>query len=100
MPQAKTWRDLKPDDYDYRRISLHGHFDNAKEVLVFRTDGPRDLGPGYLVLTPLILASGGQAVIVNRGYVPTALAAKSTPPEQRNRRRDDGDGDDAAAATA
>jgi surfeit locus 1 family protein len=80
MPAPATWPNLKPDDYDYLRISLHGHFDNAKEVLVFRTDGPRDLGPGYLVLTPLILDSGGQAVIVNRGYVPTALAAKSARP--------------------
>ncbi|WP_297299718.1 SURF1 family protein [uncultured Methylovirgula sp.] len=79
MPAAADWPRLKSDDYDYRRIVLRGRFDNAHEVLIFRTDGPRDLGPGYLVLTPLVLASGDQ-VIVNRGYVPSALAAKSTRP--------------------
>ena len=80
LPEPAAWQGLKPDDYDYRRVSLSGRFDNAKEVLVFHTDGPDDLGPGYLVLTPLVLASGDQ-VIVNRGYVPTALAAKSSRPK-------------------
>jgi surfeit locus 1 family protein len=82
MPVPADWPGLKADDYDYRRVSLRGHFDNAHEVLVFETEGPRDLGPGYLVLTPLVLASGDE-VIVNRGFVPASLAAKSTRPQSQ-----------------
>jgi surfeit locus 1 family protein len=80
LPDPASWPRLKPEDYEYQHVALRGHFDNAKEVLVFDTSGPGDVGPGYLVLTPLILASGDQ-VIVNRGFVPAALAAKSTRPK-------------------
>lgn len=80
LPDPASWPRLKPDDYDYQHVVLHGRFDNAKEVLVFDPGGPGDAGPGYLVLTPLILASGDQ-VIVNRGFVPSALAAKSSRPK-------------------
>jgi surfeit locus 1 family protein len=79
IPDPATWPRLKPGDYEYRHVSLSGHFDNAKEVLVFQTSGPGDVGPGYLVLTPLVLASGGE-VIVNRGFVPAARATKASRP--------------------
>ena len=77
---ARSWLGLKPEDYEYLHVSARGHFDNAKEVLVFRTQGPRDLGAGYLVLTPLILASGDE-VIVDRGFIPTDRAAKASRPQ-------------------
>ncbi|HEY0147043.1 MAG TPA: SURF1 family protein, partial [Methylovirgula sp.] len=80
LPNPASWPRLKPEDYEYQHVALRGRFDNAKEVLVFDTSGPGDVGPGYLVLTPLILASGDQ-VIVNRGFVPAALAAKSARPK-------------------
>ena len=80
LPAPAEWPRLKPDDYEYLHVSAQGHFDNAREVLVFRTQGPRDLGAGYLVLTPLILASGDE-VIVDRGFIPTDLAAKSARPQ-------------------
>jgi surfeit locus 1 family protein len=82
LPAPASWPGLKPEAYEYRRVSARGHFDNAKEVLVFRTQGPRDLGAGYLVLTPLILASG-DAVIVDRGFVPTDRAAKAARPQSQ-----------------
>jgi surfeit locus 1 family protein len=80
LPAPASWLGLKPEDYEYLRVSARGHFDNAKEVLVFRTQGPRDLGAGYLVLTPLILASGDE-VIVDRGFIPTDRAAKASRPQ-------------------
>ena len=66
LPPPSTWADLQADAYEYRRVTLDGTFDHAKEALVFRGTAA---GPGYFVLTPLRLASGGTA-IVNRGFVP------------------------------
>lgn len=69
LPAPATWPDLKPDDYEYRRVTFDGTFRNDEETLVFR---PAEDGPGYLLLTPLALAGGG-TVIVNRGFVPDDL---------------------------
>lgn len=56
---------------EFRRVSATGTFDAAHEVLVgYRTS--RGL-PGYHVVTPLVL-EGGDAVLVNRGFVPLPLA--------------------------
>ena len=74
LPPPAGWAALAPDAYDYRHVSLRGTFDHTKEALVFRGSGdgkPGGAGPGYLVLAPLHLASGG-TVIVNRGFVPLA----------------------------
>ena len=75
VPERAAWSGLKTLDYDYRHVMLSGHFAYADTVLVFVPSGPKNVGPGYLLLTPLQLASGAY-VIVNRGYVPTALAKK------------------------
>lgn len=69
LSPSSTWPTLKPNDYEYRRVTLEGTFRNDEETLVFR--GAED-GPGYLVLTPLTLTGGG-IVIVNRGFVPDDL---------------------------
>ena len=46
------------------------HFEHGMEALVFRpSGGSAGKEPGYHVLTPLRLTSGGY-VIVNRGFVP------------------------------
>jgi surfeit locus 1 family protein len=75
LPNAADWPLLAPQDYEYRHVALSGTFEHGKEALVFRT-APNDKGgtqgPGYLVLTPLRLASGAY-VIVNRGFVPLDL---------------------------
>jgi surfeit locus 1 family protein len=82
LPPESEWAALKPEDYEYRHAALHGRFD-AREALVFRGSGPEaGEGPGYLVLAPLILPDGA-AVIVNRGFVPSAAkdpAAHAPPP--------------------
>ena len=73
-PPSADWASLHPRDYEYRHLALAGTFDNAKETLVFR---PSEDGPGYLVMTPLALASGG-TIIVNRGWVPDSLKAHTS----------------------
>jgi surfeit locus 1 family protein len=79
LPPVADWPALKPDDYDYRHVEAQGTFENDKEALVFHGPGFSRKGistPGYLVLTPLRLASGG-IVIVNRGFVPENLKDKA-----------------------
>jgi surfeit locus 1 family protein len=82
LPPESQWPALKPDDYAYRHVTLRGRFD-GREALVFRGSGPEaGEGPGYLVLAPLILPDGS-AVIVNRGFVPSAAkepASHAPPP--------------------
>jgi surfeit locus 1 family protein len=71
-PAEADWPNLDPSDSEYRRVRLTGVFDGAKQVLVYRALGePRGRygGQGYLVLTPLRLASGAN-VLVDRGFVP------------------------------
>jgi surfeit locus 1 family protein len=75
LPAQSEWASLKPQDYDYRHVTLRGHFLYADTVLEFTPAGPEGVGPGYLFLTPLQLTSGG-LVIVNRGFVPSDLAHK------------------------
>ncbi|HKH81650.1 MAG TPA: SURF1 family protein [Methylovirgula sp.] len=75
-PGPSEWNRLAPADYAYRHVEFAGRYENDKEALVFYGAGPHDLGPGYLILTPLRLDSGA-IVIVNRGFVPVELAAKS-----------------------
>ena len=77
LPPVGEWASLATLDYEYRRVALVGAFDHAKEARVFHAAGGLMREPGWLVLTPLQLASGGQ-VIVNRGFVPLALADQAT----------------------
>ncbi len=97
LPPRSIWDTLKPDDYEYRRVTITGRFDNAKEAYILRASAD---GPVYHVLTPLALAGGG-TVLVDRGSVPaerrnprTRLAGQPSgvvtvvglmrPPEARN----------------
>jgi surfeit locus 1 family protein len=73
LPPQTAWAGLQPDDYEYRHVAADGIFDYTKEALVFRGTAA---GPGYFVLVPLQLLSGG-VVIVNRGFVPPAYAPAS-----------------------
>ena len=71
-PPPSQWQGLSRADYEYRHVAVAGVFRYDRQALVFRAQDPspsRYSGPGYLVLTPLTLASGG-SVIVNRGFVP------------------------------
>ncbi|WOJ88229.1 SURF1 family protein [Methylocapsa polymorpha] len=69
LPAMAEWPKLRPEAYEYRHVEFDGRFENDKEALIFRASGGGRREPGYLVLTPLRLSSGGY-VIVNRGYAP------------------------------
>jgi len=58
---------LPPDQAQYRRVTLTGHFLNGKESYAFAT-GSEGM-PGYHVMTPFV-AAGGAVVMVDRGFVP------------------------------
>ena len=57
---------MKPDDAQYRRVTLNGHFDHAREAYVFTTDQGAAV---YHVLTPF-RTDTGKVLIVDRGEVP------------------------------
>ena len=54
----------------YRRTVVTGYFDSENEVLL--RSRSRDGEPGWHVLTPLLMRSG-QALLVDRGWVPYEL---------------------------
>jgi surfeit locus 1 family protein len=103
LPTIMEWPSLRPNDYEYRRVTLDGTFLNDDEALVYSaTSGGAGggTGPGYFVLTPMQLQSGGY-IIVNRGFVPldrkeqgarkagliqgeTQITGLLRPPEPRN----------------
>ncbi len=75
LPSVGDWRGLAADDYDFRHVQMQGQFDFTGLALVFAQAPPGGgVEPGFLVLTPLRLQSGG-VVLVNRGFVPQSKAA-------------------------
>ncbi len=79
LPAEADWPRLNPADYEYRHVRVAGVYDASRQALVFRALGsPRGRygGPGYLVMTPLRLASGA-VVLVNRGFVPQDRTAQA-----------------------
>jgi surfeit locus 1 family protein len=57
---------MAPDDAQYRRVTLNGRFDHAKEAYVFTTDAGAAV---YHVLTPFKTGEG-KLLMVDRGEVP------------------------------
>jgi surfeit locus 1 family protein len=57
---------MNPDEAQYRRVTLGGRFDHAREAYVFTTDAG---APVYHVLTPFT-ADDGKVLMVDRGEVP------------------------------
>lgn len=60
IPRADTWR----------KVSAKGTYDTRHEVVVRQRTGSDDQTIGYFVVTPL-LVEGGDAVLVNRGWIPS-----------------------------
>jgi surfeit locus 1 family protein len=69
VPSEAEWQELKPEDYEYRRVGVSGTFLNDDETYLFRAAAN---GPVYRVLTPLRLTNGA-TVLVDRGIVPLDL---------------------------
>ncbi len=57
---------LPADQAQYRRVTLHGRFDHAREAYVFTTDATGEAV--YHVLTPFV-AEDGRTLMVDRGMV-------------------------------
>ena len=81
LPPASAWPAFDTAANHYRPFRLTGTFLHDKEALVFTSlsdgKGPQR-GPGYWVVTPFALASGG-TVLVNRGFTP---AERKTPADR------------------
>lgn len=58
---------MPADQAQYRRVTIAGRFDHAREAYVFTTDGQGD--PVYHVLTPF-RTDDGRWLMVDRGSVP------------------------------
>jgi surfeit locus 1 family protein len=72
IPSEGDWKNASAERDEYRRVTARGAFRNDREVQVYTVVSEqkgRVAGPGYWVMTPLELNSGG-TVIVNRGFVP------------------------------
>jgi cytochrome oxidase assembly protein ShyY1 len=64
------------DELQYRHTTVVGEFDAAGEILV--ANRTVEGAPGFWALTPLVTAPG-EAVLVNRGFVPRAVALADDP---------------------
>jgi surfeit locus 1 family protein len=72
LPSEGEWKNVNAERDEYRRVTARGTFRHDREVQVYTVASEqkgRMAGPGYWVMTPLELSSGG-LVIVNRGFVP------------------------------
>ncbi|MDQ3558341.1 MAG: SURF1 family protein [Pseudomonadota bacterium] len=72
LPPVSAWQGFDIAGNEFRPFQLTGRFLHDAEALVFTSlsdaKGPFD-GPGYWVVTPFALESGG-TVFVNRGFAP------------------------------
>jgi surfeit locus 1 family protein len=75
-PPRAEWSGLDLSRWAYRRVSATGTFDHAREAAVYVNlpdpKGGPFKGPGYFIMTPLMLKDGAGVVLVNRGFVPEA----------------------------
>jgi len=68
LPPAGMWAGLDLDTLEYAPVTFAGAFDHENERHWYTT---RDGQPGFHVLTPLELVTGGR-VLVDRGFIPVA----------------------------
>ena len=72
LPPREDWARLTPQREEFRRVGFSAEFLPGREALVYSAGSafrPDVKGPGYWVFAPARL-SGGDSVIVNRGFVP------------------------------
>jgi surfeit locus 1 family protein len=78
FPPMSQWPGLDADGWNYRPVSITGHFvpDQTVEVFTSLTEPKgRWSGPGVWVMTPFVLEAGG-TVLVDRGFVPSEAASR------------------------
>jgi surfeit locus 1 family protein len=72
LPPREQWPQLDPAEDEFRHVKFSAAFVPGAEALVYTTGSAlrSDVsGPGYWVLAPVRLATGG-LVVVNRGFIP------------------------------
>ena len=76
LKEAVT-REQTGEDVSYVRVRVDGKFDNGKERYLFAVS---DGAPGWHVITPLT-TSGGDRVLIDRGFVPDAFKDPASRPQ-------------------
>ncbi len=80
LPVRELWRELNPENDEFRRVSFRAEFLHSLEAFVYTVGSalrPDISGQGYWVFTPARLPDGG-LIIVNRGYIPQDRLASHT----------------------
>ncbi|MDP8250749.1 SURF1 family protein [Pseudochrobactrum saccharolyticum] len=67
-PDINAWQNADKKAYEYRAVTLSGHYLNNKEIAV---GALTERGSGYWIVTPF-LRDNGETVFINRGYVASA----------------------------
>jgi len=77
FPSPAEWPKLDTVAFQYRPVTVEGHYlnDQAIRVFVGLSDAARGQysGPGYWIMTPFVIDGGG-VVFVDRGFVPQNVA--------------------------
>jgi surfeit locus 1 family protein len=78
LPSRTSWAGITPESDEYRRVTLHGTYlyDLTTPVQALTEEGS-----GYWLLTPLCTTEG--IVLVNRGFIPAELGARTRYTPQR-----------------
>ena len=64
----KEVRATSPSDYLYKKLKLAGKYDFNNQVIIENRKTAE--GPGYAILTPLIIDDTLPAIMVSRGFIP------------------------------
>jgi len=76
LPPASTWPSLDPVSFQYRPVTVTGHYLNGEAVRVFvglsAAAKGQYSGPGYWIMTPFAVDGSG-TVFIDRGFVPQEL---------------------------
>jgi len=78
LPSRTSWAGITPESDEYRRVTLHGTY---LYDLTTPVQALTEAGSGYWLLTPLCTTEG--IVLVNRGFIPADLGARTRYTPQR-----------------
>jgi len=78
LPSRTRWAGITPESDEYRHVQLHGTYLYA---LTTPVQALTEQGSGYWLLTPLCTEQG--IVLVNRGFIPAELGARTRYTSQR-----------------
>ena len=79
LPSRTSWAGITPESDEYRRVQLHGTY---LYDLTTPVQALTEAGSGYWLLTPMCAADGA-IVLVNRGFIPAELGARTRYTPQR-----------------